>query len=90
MRSILSISILCPMKRLLLFAVLLGAVALTPLVFAQPAGPQPWWPVQIRDFHATLLQLMGFDHEKLTFRLAGLDYRLTGVEEGHVVKELLA
>lgn len=47
-------------------------------------------PVHVRDFHATILHLMGFDHEKLTFRHAGLDYRLTGVEESHVVKEVLA
>lgn len=47
-------------------------------------------PVHVRDFHATILQLMGFDHEKLTYRHAGLDYRLTGVEGAKVVKELLA
>jgi hypothetical protein len=47
-------------------------------------------PVHVRDFHATILHLMGFDHERLTFRHAGLDFRLTGVEESHVVKELLA
>ena len=47
-------------------------------------------PVHVRDFHATILHLMGFDHEKLTFRHAGLDYRLTGVDESHVVKEVLA
>ena len=47
-------------------------------------------PVHVRDFHATILHLMGFDHEKLTFRHAGLDYRLTGVEESHLVKEVLA
>jgi hypothetical protein len=45
-------------------------------------------PVHVHDFHATILQLMGFDHEKLTFRSAGRDYRLTDVE-GRVVKELL-
>jgi uncharacterized protein (DUF1501 family) len=47
-------------------------------------------PVHVRDFHATILHLMGFDHEKLTYRHAGLDFRLTGVEESHVVKEVLA
>jgi hypothetical protein len=46
-------------------------------------------PVHVHDFHATILHLMGFDHEKLTYRHAGRDYRLTDVE-GHVVKELLA
>jgi hypothetical protein len=48
-------------------------------------------PVHIRDFHATILHLLGFDHHKFTYRYAGLDYRLTGVEEGpKVVTELLA
>jgi Protein of unknown function (DUF1501) len=47
-------------------------------------------PVHIRDFHATVLQLLGFDHRRFTFRYQGLDQRLTGVEPAHVVKELLA
>lgn len=48
-------------------------------------------PVHIRDLHATILHLLGFDHHKFTYRYAGLDYRLTGVEEGpKVVAELLA
>jgi hypothetical protein len=46
-------------------------------------------PVHVHDFHATILHLMGFDHEKLTYRSAGRDYRLTDVE-GHVVGEVLA
>lgn len=46
-------------------------------------------PVHVHDFHATILYLMGFDHEKLTYRHAGRDYRLTDVE-GRVVSELLA
>lgn len=41
------------------------------------------------DFHATLLHLMGIDHERLTFRTAGIDRRLTDVH-GHVVREILA
>ena len=45
--------------------------------------------VHVHDLHATILQLLGFDHEKLTFRNAGRDFRLTDVE-GHVVKELIA
>ena len=45
--------------------------------------------VHIHDLHATILQLMGFDHEKFTYRYAGRDYRLTDVQ-GKVVKELLA
>jgi hypothetical protein len=48
-------------------------------------------PVHVRDLHATLLHLLGFDHEKFTYRYAGLDFRLTGVsEQSSVVKELLA
>jgi hypothetical protein len=48
-------------------------------------------PVHIRDLHATILHLLGFDHHKFTYRYAGLDYRLTGVEEGpKVITELLA
>ncbi len=46
-------------------------------------------PVHIHDFHATILHIMGFNHEKLTFRYAGRDFRLTDVH-GHVVKQVLA
>jgi hypothetical protein len=46
-------------------------------------------PVHVHDLHATLLQLLGFDHTRLTFRHAGRDFRLTDVH-GRVVKELLA
>ncbi len=46
-------------------------------------------PVHVHDFHATILHLMGFDHERLTYRHAGRDYRLTDVE-GHVVHDLLS
>ena len=45
--------------------------------------------VHVHDFHATILHLLGFDHEKLTYRHAGRDYRLTDVR-GNVVKEVLA
>ena len=45
--------------------------------------------VHVHDLHATILQLLGFDHEKLTFRYAGRDFRLTDVH-GHVVNELIA
>jgi uncharacterized protein (DUF1501 family) len=45
--------------------------------------------VHVHDFHATILHLLGLDHEKLTFRHAGRDYRLTDVH-GQVVKEILA
>jgi arylsulfatase A-like enzyme len=44
--------------------------------------------VGVHDLQATILHLLGFDHEKLTFRFQGRDFRLTDVE-GHVVKELL-
>ena len=47
-------------------------------------------PVHIRDFHATALHLLGFDHERLTYRHLGLDQKLTGVEHAHVIKDLLA
>jgi hypothetical protein len=47
-------------------------------------------PVHIHDFHATILQLLGFDHERFTYRYQGLDQRLTGVEKSRVIKELLA
>lgn len=45
-------------------------------------------PVHVHDFHATILHLLGFDHEKLTFRHGGRDFRLTDVS-GTVVKGLL-
>ena len=45
--------------------------------------------VHVHDLHATLLHLLGIDHEKLTFRYGGRDFRLTDVH-GRVVKELLA
>ena len=45
--------------------------------------------VHVRDLHATILHLLGFDHEHFTYRHAGRDYRLTDVS-GRVVNELLA
>ena len=45
--------------------------------------------VHIHDLHATILHLMGLDHERLTYRYAGRDFRLTDVE-GNVVRELFA
>ena len=47
-------------------------------------------PVQVPDLNATILHLMGINHEKFTFRFQGLDQRLTGVEESHVIKDLIA
>jgi hypothetical protein len=46
-------------------------------------------PVHVHDLHATMLHLLGFDHEKLTYRYAGRDFRLTDVHGG-VVKDVLA
>ena len=45
--------------------------------------------VHVRDLHATLLKLLGFDHEKFTFRYAGRDFRLTDVE-GHVISDIIS
>ena len=45
--------------------------------------------VHVHDLHATILALLGFDHEKLTFRSAGRDFRLTDVH-GKIVRELMA
>jgi hypothetical protein len=45
--------------------------------------------VHVHDLHATLLYLMGLDHEKLTYRYGGRDYRLTDVS-GRVVREILS
>jgi Protein of unknown function (DUF1501) len=44
--------------------------------------------MHVHDLHATILHLMGFDHEKLTYRYAGRDFRLTDVH-GEVFKDLL-
>jgi hypothetical protein len=46
-------------------------------------------PVHIHDFQATILNQLGLDHTKLTFRHAGRDYRLTDVS-GHVVKDIIS
>jgi len=46
--------------------------------------------VHIHDFHATVLQLLGFDHRRFSVRYQGLDQRLTGVEPAQVIKQLLA
>lgn len=47
-------------------------------------------PVHVRDFHATVLDLLGIDHERFTFKWQGLDSKLTGVEPARVVRELIA
>lgn len=47
--------------------------------------------VHIRDMNATILNQLGIDHQKLTFKFQGLDQRLTGVDEpAHVVKDILS
>tara|TARA_R110002111_G_scaffold256015_1_gene322682 strand:+ start:24290 stop:25717 length:1428 start_codon:yes stop_codon:yes gene_type:complete len=46
--------------------------------------------IHVRDFHATVLHLLGIDHNDLSYFYQGLDFRLTGVEEAHVVQKMLA
>lgn len=46
-------------------------------------------PIEIHDVHATMLHLLGIDHERLTVRQDGIDRRLTDVH-GHVTSEILA
>jgi len=46
-------------------------------------------PTSVHDLHATILHTLGFDHEKLTYRYAGRDFRLTDVH-GRVIKEILS
>ncbi len=45
--------------------------------------------VHVHDLQATILHLLGFDHERLTYRFQGRDYRLTDVH-GRVVRDILA
>jgi hypothetical protein len=47
-------------------------------------------PVHIHDFHATVLTLLGLDHERFTFKYQGLDQRLTGVEPSRIIHDLIA
>ncbi|QDT37864.1 DUF1501 domain-containing protein [Stratiformator vulcanicus] len=47
-------------------------------------------PVHINDLNATILNQLGIDHRKLSFKYQGLDQRLTGVEPARVVKEILS
>ncbi len=44
----------------------------------------------VSDLHATILRLMGFDHRRLSYLYNGLDQRLTGVDERHVIEKVLA
>ncbi|MEM1440958.1 MAG: DUF1501 domain-containing protein [Verrucomicrobiota bacterium] len=47
-------------------------------------------PVHIRDLNATILNLLGIDHGRFSFKFRGLNQRLTGVEEAHVIKDIIA
>ena len=47
-------------------------------------------PVSVHDLHATILHLLGIDHQRLVYRSQGLDFRLTGVEPSRVVNEILS
>lgn len=46
-------------------------------------------PVHVRDLHATVLHLLGINHEQLTYRHQGLDAKLTGVEKSRVISKIL-
>ena len=46
-------------------------------------------PVSVHDLHATMLHLLGFDHERLTYRYAARDFRLTDVS-GQLLREVIA
>ncbi|MFN3649816.1 MAG: DUF1501 domain-containing protein [Armatimonadota bacterium] len=46
-------------------------------------------PVHVHDLHATMLHLLGIDHQRFTYPYQGLDFRLTGVEPARVVREIL-
>ena len=46
-------------------------------------------PVSVHDLHATILHLLGIDHERLTYRYAGRDFRLTDVH-GRVIRDIVA
>lgn len=47
-------------------------------------------PAHVHDIHATLLHLLGLDHQRLSVRSQGLDFRLTGVDGASVLKDLIA
>jgi hypothetical protein len=47
-------------------------------------------PVHIHDFHATVLRLLGYDHERFSYKYQGLDQRLSGVEPARIIQGLLA
>ena len=47
-------------------------------------------PVHVRDLHATVLRLLGIDHQRFTYRYQGLDQKLTGVEKAEVIPAVIA
>jgi arylsulfatase A-like enzyme len=47
-------------------------------------------PVEVRDLHATMLYLLGFDHRTLSYAYQGLDQKLTGVKPARIVSEILS
>lgn len=47
-------------------------------------------PVHLRDFHATMLRLLGFDHHRFSFGFQGLDQKLTGVKPARVIDEIIS
>jgi uncharacterized protein (DUF1501 family) len=46
-------------------------------------------PVHVRDIHATLLHQLGLDHERLSVRFQGLDFKLTGVTPANILNDLI-
>jgi len=50
----------------------------------------PGQEVHLRDFHATLLHLVGLDPERLSIPRQGLNEKLTGVKHAHLIKEILS
>ncbi|MCA9082826.1 MAG: DUF1501 domain-containing protein, partial [Planctomycetaceae bacterium] len=47
-------------------------------------------PVQLRDLHATVLHLLGLDHQRLSIPFQGLDQKLIGVKPTRVIQEIIA
>jgi len=47
-------------------------------------------PTHVRDFHATVLKLLGFDHERFSVKVQGLEGRLTGVEPAKLIDKIIA
>ena len=47
-------------------------------------------PIEVRDIHATIMHQLGLNHEKVFYKYMGLDQRLTGVEESHIIHDIIA